>query len=69
MKRSFAEYVLYFIDDRTSKGSLSRLAKTDPAFPEKERDDKRVYSYLMNSERYSSYQLVVITLYHKYQCF
>ena len=69
MKRSFADYILYFAQERTAEGSLARLVKEDPGFPAQERDDKKVYTYLINAERYCGYKEAVIFLYHRYLVF
>ena len=66
MKRSFADYILYFVNERNAEGSLARLAQDDPSFPEKERDDKKVYTYLINSATYTGYTDAIVFLYHRY---
>lgn len=69
MKRNFADYVLYFAQERTAEGCLARLVKEDPDFPVRERDDKVVYTYLINAERYAGYKEAIIYLYHRYLVF
>lgn len=69
MKRHFADYVLYFAQERTTEGSLARLVKDDPAFPAGERDDKQVYTYLINAARYDCYKDTIVYLYHRYLVF
>lgn len=66
MKRNFADYVHYFAQERTAEGSLARLVKDDPDFPVHEREDKEVYTYMINAEPYNGYKETIIFLYHRY---
>ena len=66
MKRSFAEYILYFINERSPFGDLAKAVCQDQFFPKDSNDEAAVFTYLDRNKAYDNYKWVFIELYRRY---